>query len=130
MFSLSETISWLGLTSLSLDSGYSWSDGSPLDMDYWGQGEPNNANDQESCASINTAEGSADFFNIFYFFCQFLNPIGPGMTKIAAPRGRMSARSRKMGHGPHRLLHPSRQVIYHLLYRKNCDFFWVFVIML
>ena len=49
MSGMSENILWIGLNSLSQAEGHSWTDGSPLDYTNWGDGEPNNANNMESC---------------------------------------------------------------------------------
>ncbi len=48
---------WIGLTSLNLDEGYEWTDGTPAEYLAWGENEPNNALDQESCASLNSRNG-------------------------------------------------------------------------
>ncbi|XP_041804547.1 macrophage mannose receptor 1-like [Chelmon rostratus] len=41
---------WIGLSVPDPSSGYTWSDGSALNFQHWQEGEPNNLNDDESCA--------------------------------------------------------------------------------
>ncbi|XP_009079448.1 PREDICTED: macrophage mannose receptor 1-like, partial [Acanthisitta chloris] len=44
---------WMGLYYLNPDSGFVWSDGSPVRYENWGYGEPNNYQGIELCAEIN-----------------------------------------------------------------------------
>uniref|UniRef100_A0A665X444 Macrophage mannose receptor 1-like n=1 Tax=Echeneis naucrates TaxID=173247 RepID=A0A665X444_ECHNA len=41
---------WIGLHVADPNTGYVWSDGSPLNFQHWQEGEPNNFNNAESCA--------------------------------------------------------------------------------
>ncbi|XP_023259418.1 macrophage mannose receptor 1-like [Seriola lalandi dorsalis] len=41
---------WIGLHVPDPNSGYVWSDGSPVNFQHWQEGEPNNFNNAESCA--------------------------------------------------------------------------------
>ncbi|KAM9349891.1 macrophage mannose receptor 1-like [Symphorus nematophorus] len=43
---------WIGLSAPDPVTGYVWSDGSPVNFQYWEEGEPNNKNNVESCAEI------------------------------------------------------------------------------
>uniref|UniRef100_A0A3Q3KWV0 Mannose receptor, C type 1b n=1 Tax=Mastacembelus armatus TaxID=205130 RepID=A0A3Q3KWV0_9TELE len=43
---------WIGLHIPDLNSGYVWTDGSPLNFQHWQEGEPNNFNNAESCAEF------------------------------------------------------------------------------
>ncbi|CAL1580355.1 unnamed protein product [Knipowitschia caucasica] len=43
---------WIGLHVPDANSGYAWSDGSPLNFLHWQAGEPNNFNNAESCAEF------------------------------------------------------------------------------
>ena len=49
--------SWIGLTSLNLDEGFEWTDGSPAAYFSWGENEPNNAAEQESCVTMDARNG-------------------------------------------------------------------------
>ncbi|KAL6103984.1 uncharacterized protein ACO6RY_13810 [Pungitius sinensis] len=51
-------IAWIGLSAPDSVTGYVWSDGSPLQFQHWEDGEPNNKNNVESCASVNTDKRS------------------------------------------------------------------------
>ncbi|XP_040911918.1 macrophage mannose receptor 1-like [Toxotes jaculatrix] len=46
-----ETV-WIGLSAPDPDTGYVWSDGSPLQFQHWEEDEPNNKNNVESCAEF------------------------------------------------------------------------------
>ena len=48
---------WIGFTSLNLDEGFGWLDGSPADYVLWASGEPNNAQEEESCTNIDARNG-------------------------------------------------------------------------
>ncbi|XP_053293421.1 macrophage mannose receptor 1 [Pleuronectes platessa] len=43
---------WIGLHVPDTSTGYTWSDGSPLNFQHWQEGEPNNFNNAESCAEF------------------------------------------------------------------------------
>ncbi|KAM7400359.1 hypothetical protein PAMA_004852 [Pampus argenteus] len=43
---------WIGLSAPNPNTGYVWSDGSPLQFQHWEDGEPNNKNNVESCAEF------------------------------------------------------------------------------
>ncbi|KAM9349608.1 macrophage mannose receptor 1b [Symphorus nematophorus] len=43
---------WIGLRAPDISTGYQWSDGSPLNFQHWQEGEPNNHNNDESCAEF------------------------------------------------------------------------------
>ncbi|XP_037642855.1 macrophage mannose receptor 1b isoform X1 [Sebastes umbrosus] len=43
---------WIGLRSPDPTTGYVWSDGSPVNFLHWQEGEPNNHNNDESCAEF------------------------------------------------------------------------------
>ncbi|XP_042352881.1 macrophage mannose receptor 1-like isoform X2 [Plectropomus leopardus] len=43
---------WIGLSAPDPVTGYVWSDGSPLQFQHWGDGEPNNRNNVESCVVL------------------------------------------------------------------------------
>ncbi|XP_056149770.1 macrophage mannose receptor 1b [Lampris incognitus] len=43
---------WIGLNAPNRDTGFEWSDGSPLNFQHWEEGEPNNLNDVEYCTEI------------------------------------------------------------------------------
>uniref|UniRef100_A0A3P9CYJ1 Mannose receptor, C type 1b n=1 Tax=Maylandia zebra TaxID=106582 RepID=A0A3P9CYJ1_9CICH len=43
---------WIGLSAPDPDTGYVWSDGSPVNFQEWSDGEPNNENNAESCAEM------------------------------------------------------------------------------
>ncbi|XP_049454403.1 macrophage mannose receptor 1b [Epinephelus fuscoguttatus] len=43
---------WIGLRMADPDTGYTWTDGSPLNFQHWQEGEPNNHNNDESCAEF------------------------------------------------------------------------------
>ncbi|CAN8184992.1 unnamed protein product [Coccothraustes coccothraustes] len=40
---------WMGLSALDSDSGFTWSDGSPVNFEKWSHGEPNNYDGNEKC---------------------------------------------------------------------------------
>ncbi|CDQ98843.1 unnamed protein product, partial [Oncorhynchus mykiss] len=44
--------SWIGLSAQDPNTGYAWTDGSPLSFQHWMEGEPNNYNGVESCAEM------------------------------------------------------------------------------
>ncbi|XP_037537285.1 macrophage mannose receptor 1 [Nematolebias whitei] len=43
---------WIGLHVADPNTGYTWSDGSPLNFQHWQEGEPNNFNNDESCTEF------------------------------------------------------------------------------
>ncbi|XP_076601688.1 macrophage mannose receptor 1b [Chaetodon auriga] len=43
---------WIGLHAPDPSTGYTWSDGSALNFQHWQEGEPNNHNNDESCAEF------------------------------------------------------------------------------
>ncbi|XP_027145353.1 macrophage mannose receptor 1 isoform X2 [Larimichthys crocea] len=43
---------WIGLSAPDPLTGYTWSDGSPLQFKHWEEGEPNNKNNVESCTEM------------------------------------------------------------------------------
>ncbi|XP_034026660.1 macrophage mannose receptor 1-like [Thalassophryne amazonica] len=43
---------WIGLSYLSTNEGFVWTDGSPFEYENWGYGEPNNHNNNEHCAEM------------------------------------------------------------------------------
>ncbi|KAG8014276.1 Macrophage mannose receptor 1 [Nibea albiflora] len=43
---------WIGLSAPDPLTGYTWSDGSPLQFQHWEDGEPNNKNNVESCTEM------------------------------------------------------------------------------
>ncbi|XP_024120716.2 C-type lectin lectoxin-Thr1, partial [Oryzias melastigma] len=43
---------WIGLHIADPNTGYVWSDGSPVNFQHWQEGEPNNHNNAESCAEV------------------------------------------------------------------------------
>lgn len=52
----SSDAAWIGF-SMGTNEGFVWSDGSASDYDNWGFGEPNNHNDNEHCAEVQTYYG-------------------------------------------------------------------------
>ncbi|KAM9712648.1 macrophage mannose receptor 1 isoform 1-T1 [Menidia menidia] len=48
---------WIGLRLQGPNEGFAWSDGSPIDYDNWGFGEPNNHNDVEHCGEMDSYYG-------------------------------------------------------------------------
>ncbi|KAK4828116.1 hypothetical protein QYF61_023914 [Mycteria americana] len=44
---------WMGLSALDSDSGFIWSDGSPVNFEKWANGEPNNYDGNEKCGVFN-----------------------------------------------------------------------------
>uniref|UniRef100_A0A8C9WWP9 Mannose receptor, C type 1b n=1 Tax=Sander lucioperca TaxID=283035 RepID=A0A8C9WWP9_SANLU len=48
---------WIGLSAPDPDTGYVWSDGSPLQFQHWSDGEPNNKNNVESCVESGMNSG-------------------------------------------------------------------------
>ncbi|NXL50685.1 MRC1 protein, partial [Podilymbus podiceps] len=44
---------WMGLSALDSDSGFIWSDGSPVNFEKWASGEPNNYDGNEKCGVFN-----------------------------------------------------------------------------
>ncbi|NXC68371.1 MRC1 protein, partial [Anhinga anhinga] len=44
---------WMGLSALDSDSGFIWSDGSPVNFEKWASGEPNNYDGNEKCGMFN-----------------------------------------------------------------------------
>ncbi|NXO51028.1 MRC1 protein, partial [Aramus guarauna] len=44
---------WMGLSALDSDSGFIWSDGSPVNFEKWAHGEPNNYDGNEKCGVFN-----------------------------------------------------------------------------
>jgi hypothetical protein len=42
---------WIGLNDVAQEGAFKWTDGTPVDFDYWNEGEPNNAG-EEDCANI------------------------------------------------------------------------------
>uniref|UniRef100_A0A8C7RAM9 Mannose receptor, C type 1b n=1 Tax=Oncorhynchus mykiss TaxID=8022 RepID=A0A8C7RAM9_ONCMY len=44
--------SWIGLSAQDPNTGYAWTDGSPLSFQHWMEGEPDNYNGVESCAEM------------------------------------------------------------------------------
>jgi hypothetical protein len=53
---------WIGLSTLSTNSGFVWSDGSPVSYTNWNAGEPNNFLGQENCVEMNA-------YNSKYIIC-------------------------------------------------------------
>lgn len=53
--------SWFGLNDLQIEGEFVWSDGSDVDMEYWGEGAPSGAGDEVDCV-INTLWGWWDFW--------------------------------------------------------------------
>uniref|UniRef100_A0A8C3ALJ6 Mannose receptor, C type 1b n=1 Tax=Cyclopterus lumpus TaxID=8103 RepID=A0A8C3ALJ6_CYCLU len=45
---------WIGLSIPDTSTGFVWSDGSPVNFQHWQEGEPNNHNNDESCAEFKT----------------------------------------------------------------------------
>uniref|UniRef100_A0A3B4A4A9 Mannose receptor, C type 1b n=1 Tax=Periophthalmus magnuspinnatus TaxID=409849 RepID=A0A3B4A4A9_9GOBI len=43
---------WIGLYVPDANTGYAWSDGSPVNFQHWQEGEPNNFNNAEACAEF------------------------------------------------------------------------------
>ena len=43
---------WIGLNTISVATGFVWSDGTPVNYANWAKGEPNNANGGESCGEM------------------------------------------------------------------------------
>ncbi|XP_034742579.1 macrophage mannose receptor 1b isoform X3 [Etheostoma cragini] len=43
---------WIGLHIPDTNTGFTWSDGSPVNFQHWQEGEPNNHNNDESCAEF------------------------------------------------------------------------------
>lgn len=43
---------WIGLSDVDKETSYVWSDGSPFDYSFWGQGEPNSATPLEDCVEV------------------------------------------------------------------------------
>ena len=42
---------WIGLNDVAQEGAFKWTDGTPVDFDFWNEGEPNNAG-EEDCANI------------------------------------------------------------------------------
>uniref|UniRef100_A0A3B4GAH8 Macrophage mannose receptor 1-like n=1 Tax=Pundamilia nyererei TaxID=303518 RepID=A0A3B4GAH8_9CICH len=53
---------WIGLSAPDPDTGYVWSDGSPVNFQEWSDGEPNNENNAESCAEMKSNYWQKTFF--------------------------------------------------------------------
>uniref|UniRef100_A0A669C0I4 Mannose receptor, C type 1b n=1 Tax=Oreochromis niloticus TaxID=8128 RepID=A0A669C0I4_ORENI len=53
---------WIGLSAPDPDTGYVWSDGSPVNFQEWKDGEPNNENNAESCAQMKRNYWEKTFF--------------------------------------------------------------------
>ncbi|XP_041036069.1 C-type lectin domain family 17, member A-like [Carcharodon carcharias] len=62
---------WIGLTDGESEGNWKWVDGTPVSFTQWDQGEPNNWNDNENCASIR-ASGWNDYIcsDRFRFICE------------------------------------------------------------
>ncbi|XP_076014204.1 macrophage mannose receptor 1 [Genypterus blacodes] len=48
---------WIGLRSVGANGGFGWTDESPVAYENWGFGEPNNHNDNELCAEVQSYYG-------------------------------------------------------------------------
>ncbi|XP_009079447.1 PREDICTED: macrophage mannose receptor 1-like [Acanthisitta chloris] len=59
---------WMGLSALDADSGFTWSDGSPVNFEKWSHGEPNNYHGNEKCGVFNA------FYNMRWndLFCEHM----------------------------------------------------------
>ncbi|KAL3988682.1 somatostatin receptor 2 [Sarotherodon galilaeus] len=53
---------WIGLSAPDPDTGYVWSDGSPVNFQKWKDGEPNNKNDAEFCVEMGHEHWGGTFF--------------------------------------------------------------------
>ncbi|XP_077592286.1 macrophage mannose receptor 1 [Stigmatopora nigra] len=53
----SSDAAWIGLSLLGTNEGFAWTDQSPYGYENWGYGEPNNYNDVEHCAEVQTYYG-------------------------------------------------------------------------
>uniref|UniRef100_A0AAY4ERU6 C-type lectin domain-containing protein n=1 Tax=Denticeps clupeoides TaxID=299321 RepID=A0AAY4ERU6_9TELE len=54
--------SWIGLRHNPIESGYEWSDGSPVSHTNWGHGEPNDHGDREDCVELVTTANELSMF--------------------------------------------------------------------
>ena len=55
--SAQENVAYVGLSSLRVDEGYEWIDGTPGDFFNWHYNEPNNFEDMESCITMDRGDG-------------------------------------------------------------------------
>jgi hypothetical protein len=51
------TVAYIGLSSLRVDEGYEWVDGTPAEFFNWFYNEPNNFEDMESCVTLDSKDG-------------------------------------------------------------------------
>ncbi|KAJ8010370.1 hypothetical protein DPEC_G00074360 [Dallia pectoralis] len=54
----SSSTAWIGLSRLDTNTGFVWVDGLPFEYENWGYGEPNNYNDNELCAELQSFYGT------------------------------------------------------------------------
>ncbi|XP_030908399.2 macrophage mannose receptor 1 [Melopsittacus undulatus] len=59
---------WMGLSALDSDSGFTWSDGSPVNFEKWAHGEPNNYDGNEKCVVFN----GYSYMNWNDLFCEHM----------------------------------------------------------
>ncbi|KAJ0003258.1 hypothetical protein NQD34_008356, partial [Periophthalmus magnuspinnatus] len=64
---------WIGLSDLHKEAAWMWSDGSPVDFELWGSGQPDNAGALEDCVALNLEDeakwNDSRCFNTFPFIC-------------------------------------------------------------
>uniref|UniRef100_A0A8C7RE61 Mannose receptor, C type 1b n=1 Tax=Oncorhynchus mykiss TaxID=8022 RepID=A0A8C7RE61_ONCMY len=80
--------SWIGLSAQDPNTGYAWTDGSPLSFQHWMEGEPDNYNGVESCAEMRNSywdkEGSWNDVNC-EDYNNWLCEIPKGVTPLPPP---------------------------------------------
>uniref|UniRef100_A0AAQ4RAS3 Mannose receptor, C type 1b n=1 Tax=Gasterosteus aculeatus aculeatus TaxID=481459 RepID=A0AAQ4RAS3_GASAC len=75
---------WIGLHIPDVNTGYAWSDGTPVNYQHWQEGEPNNHNNDENCVEFRTYyvndhgswnDANCEGYNDW--FCQILAGVTP-----------------------------------------------------
>uniref|UniRef100_A0A8D0GPG8 C-type lectin domain-containing protein n=1 Tax=Sphenodon punctatus TaxID=8508 RepID=A0A8D0GPG8_SPHPU len=46
---------WIGLSAFDPNTGFTWSDGSPVNYENWADEQPDNANENEKCGELTTS---------------------------------------------------------------------------
>ncbi|XP_038077198.1 lymphocyte antigen 75-like [Patiria miniata] len=79
---------WIGIREYEIKGVYSWSDGTPVDFDFWAPGEPNDYNGEEQCAETYNGDGKWNDNNCGIdrnFICRkHVNSVTP-VTKPTTP---------------------------------------------